>query len=251
MMSLGTRTRSPVVHCRCGTFARYHVGGTFARRYHLGGTFARFRGIALGLAIAALVLSSARAGSYNPTLSIGDVAPAWKDLPGVDGKTHSLADLSKAEVVVVVFTCNSCPYAVDYEDRLNAFDRANKEHRKSVALVAINVNTIAEDALPAMKQRAEEKGFTFPYLFDASQKIAKEYGAARTPEFFVLNKDRKVVYMGSMDDSSDAAKVSKHYVDDAVKAAIAGTAADPAETPPVGCAVRYERERRRRAKANP
>ncbi len=156
------------------------------------------------------------AGEYNPVLNIGDEAPAWKDLPGVDGKTHSLADLKKKPVVVVVFTCNSCPYAQDYEDRINAFAKKHAGEDGRVAVVAINVNHVPADSLAKMQARAKEKGFVFPYLYDDSQEIAKAYGATRTPEFFVLDAERKIVYMGAMDDNSNAEKVTKQYLEPAV-----------------------------------
>ncbi len=186
------------------------------------------------------------AGEYNPVLNVGDEAPAWKDLPGVDGKTHSLADLKKQPVVMVVFTCNSCPYAQDYEDRINAFAKKHAAGDGRVAVVAINVNHVPADSLAKMQARAKEKGFVFPYLYDDSQEIAKAYGATRTPEFFVLNAERKIVYMGAMDDSSNAAKVTKKYVEPAVKAALAGKEPELKETVAVGCNIRFVRKRRER-----
>jgi peroxiredoxin len=185
------------------------------------------------------------AGKYNPDRNIGDDAPAWTKLPGTDDKQHSLADLEKYPCVVVVFTCNSCPYAVEYEDRIIAFA---KTHADKVAVVAINVNKVAEDSMPEMKKRAKEKGFPFPYLFDESQQIAKDYGAIFTPEFFVLNQDRKIVYMGALDDNSVADKVTTRYLDNAVQATLNGTTPEIAETVAVGCRVRYERSRRTRKK---
>jgi peroxiredoxin len=196
---------------------------------------------AMFVAVCGLVAS---AGTYNKTLSIGDAAPDWKDLEGVDGKKHSLADLASKEVIVVCFTCNTCPYAVDYEDRLIDLARKFQDDGGRCALVAINANQVKDDLLPAMKERAAAKGFNFPYLHDATQQVARSYGATYTPEFMVLNKDRQVVYLGAMDDSPDGKNVTKHYVEDAVAAALAGTKAAVAETPAVGCAVRYVRQRR-------
>ena len=189
-------------------------------------------------------VNSLPAGKYNSTLSPGDAAPAWKDLPGVDGKKYSLSDFESSKVIVVVFTCNSCPYAVDIEDRLLAFQQ--KYGKRGVALVAINVNKVEADLLPAMKEKAKDKGFQFPYLFDETQKIAKDFGAKRTPEFFVLDQDRKVVYMGALDDSPEGKKVSKRYIEAAVEMTLAGEKIEIAETIPVGCAVRFERTRRTR-----
>lgn len=186
------------------------------------------------------------AGEFNPTLSIGDAAPQWAKLPGVDGKEHALDDFKAKDVVVLFFTCNSCEYAIDYEDRIIALAKKYAGDDSRVGLVGVNVNLIEEDRLPKMKEKAEKKGFPFVYVFDETQKIAKDYGASTTPEFFVLNKDRKVVYMGSLDDNSDAKKATVNYVELAIDAALAGKAPAKAETVPIGCLVRYEKMRRTR-----
>ena len=188
-----------------------------------------------------LVCSAALAGEFNKVLSVGSTAPAWKDLEGTDGKKHSLADL-KQDVVVVVFTCNSCPVAVGYEERILAFAKKHAGEKSRVALVAINVNTVKDDQLPEMKKRAEKKKFTFPYLYDPSQKIAKEFGANYTPEFFVLNKERKIAYLGAMDDKSPPAMASSWYLEEAVQAAIEGKPS-PKETLARGCMIRWNRSK--------
>jgi peroxiredoxin len=182
-------------------------------------------------------------GQYNDVLKIGALAPAWAGLPGVDGKTHSLADLKDKESVVVVFTCNSCPVAVAYEDRLIALAKKYAGPEGKVAVVAINVNKIDADRLPKMQERAKEKGFNFSYLYDDSQKIARAYGARFTPEFFVLDRERKVAYMGALDDKSDAKATKVNYVEAALDALLRGERPALAETRARGCAVRYARER--------
>ena len=197
----------------------------------------------LAVCITLLAAAPALAGKYNEVLNIGDPAPVWTDLEGVDGKRHSLSDLADKEVVVVVFTCNSCPVATDYEDRILAFSKKFAGPADKVGLVAINVNKVAEDRLPKMRERAQAKGFDFPYLYDDTQKIGREYGANFTPEFFVLNRGRKIVYMGGMDDSSNAATVKVNYLEPAVEATLAGKAPETAEAPAIGCRVRYQRER--------
>ncbi len=202
------------------------------------------RTVCFALVLAVGFSSISAAGTYNKTLSIGDAAPAWKDLQGTDGKKHSLSDFADKDIVVICFTCNTCPYAVDYEDRLIALAKKFAAEGNRGALVAINANKVKDDLLPAMQERAKAKGFNFPYLHDETQQVAGSYGATRTPEFVVLNKDRKVVYLGAMDDSPDGKNITKHYVDDAIAAAIAGRSAPVSETPPVGCAVRYVRERK-------
>lgn len=212
-----------------------------------------------------LTLTQASAGEFNPVLSIGDAAPKWKELPATDGKTYAFDSFKESEVLVVVFTCNSCPYSVDYEDRIieltkhysnqdkeqsdeKKTDAKNAKEKKptNLAVVAINVNLVKEDLLPAMKERAKKREFNFSYLFDETQQTAKDFGATFTPEFFVLNRDRKVVYMGALDDNTDAKKVSRHHVREAIEATLAGTKIEVAETVAIGCAVRYKRTRRKR-----
>lgn len=201
----------------------------------------------LCLLIATTISLPISAGEYNPVLDIGDPAPVWTNLPGVDGKTHSLADLKDKEIIVVSFTCNSCPYAVEAEDRTIAL--AKKYAAQKVAVVAINVNKVAEDLLPAMQKKAKAKSFPYAYLFDASQQIAKDFGASYTPEFFVLNQKRQIVYMGSLDDSPDGMDVKTTFVANAIDAALAGKTPKVQETVAVGCRVRYENTRRRRKKS--
>ena len=172
------------------------------------------------------VASATQAGTYNKQLNIGDAAPDWSGLVGTDAKKHSLADLKGKEVVVICFTCNTCPYAVDYEDRLIALAKKFAAEDARCALVAINANKVKDDLLPAMQERAKSKGFNFPYLHDESQQVAKSHGATFTPEFVVLNKEHKVVYLGAMDDSPDGKKITQRYVEDAVAATLAGRLPD-------------------------
>lgn len=202
--------------------------------------------IALALALSLLLAGSAQAGKYNPKLSVGDAAPDWKALEGTDGRSHSLADFQDKEVIVLAFTCNTCPYATDHEQRLNDLHKKFAADGRGI-VIAINPNQVAGDLLPAMKTRAKSQGLKYLYLHDASQQVAKAYGATYTPEFVVLDKDRKVVYLGAMDDSPELKKpVTKRYVEEAFAAALAGKAPAVAETPPIGCLVRYAKERRQR-----
>ena len=204
-----------------------------------------FRTIALVL-LGMVSAVSADAGEFNSVLSIGDQAPVWNALPSASGRTLSMDDIGDAKVIVLVFTCNSCPYAIDIEDRLIRLHRDYAA--KSVSLVAVNVNTIVDDALPAMKDKATERGFEFEYLYDQSQQIAKDYGAKYTPEFFVIGRDRKIAYMGSMDDSPDGESVSQRYVDQAIQACLEGGTPSVQETVPIGCRIRMQRQRRSRSK---
>ena len=199
----------------------------------------RFFAAALLLSMAS---SPAGAGKFNKKLNIGDAAPMWDKLDATDGKKYSFADFKDRDALVVVFTCNSCIVAQTYEDRLIAFAAECNKAGSRVGFVAINVNTGKDDALPAMKERASKKKFGFTYLYDPSQKTAVAYGANFTPECFVLNKERKVVYMGAFDDKPGEAPKVK-YVADAVAAALTGKAASPAETSAAaGCKIKFNRK---------
>lgn len=188
------------------------------------------------LTVAFVFAGPAQAGKYNRKLKISDSAPVFKDLDGVDGKKHSL-DEFKQDIVVVAITCNHCPVAHAYEKRIIAFA---KQHPDKVAVVAISVNNEEEDQLPQMREHAKGAGFNFPYLHDPSQKIGRALGATKTPEFFVLNKERKVVYMGALDDHMIAAKVKEKYLENAVSAVLKGEKPAKAETPAYGCGVPYK-----------
>lgn len=187
---------------------------------------------------------TALAGEYNQTLNIGDASPAWEKLPGVDGKTYSLADLKDKEVIVVAFTCISCETAVEYEDRINELAKKYDDPKSKVGVLAICSSRAPGDKLEKLSERATKKPYLFPLAYDESQKVAKDFGAIATPEFYVLNKDRKIVYMGAMDDVTAADKVTIRYVEDAIAAALSGQLPVVKETLARGCRIRYVRERK-------
>lgn len=182
--------------------------------------------------------SVSRASKFNRVVDVGQQAPVWKNLVGIDDKKHSLTDFRDAKAVVIVFSCNHCPVAQAYEERLKAFVKDYKE--KGVALLAINVNNIPSDRLDKMKQRAEKREFNFPYLYDPSQKTARAYGATCTPHAFLLDKDRKIAYMGKIDDNMNLNKVTELYLRDAVDAVLAGDAPEVTETRQIGCGILYD-----------
>jgi peroxiredoxin len=209
-------------------------------------------GVGMSMAIAAAISAvptaygadaktESNAGSSNAEhkkLAVGDAAPAWEGLIGVDDQKHSLGEHADAKAVVVVFTCNHCPVARGYQDRI--IDIAADYADKGVDVVAINVNNLEADKLPAMKERAEEKGFKFDYLYDPSQEIGRAYGAAVTPHAFLLDGARNVVYIGAIDDNMSPEKVSKHYLRDAIDAVLAGSKVETTTTKPMGCGILYE-----------
>jgi peroxiredoxin len=178
-------------------------------------------------------LAPATAGEFNKKISIGDSAPQFS-AKGTDGKDYTLDSFKDKDVLVICVTCNHCPVAVAYEDRIIDFA---KKHAGKVGFVAINVNLGEDDLLPKMKDRAKEKGFNFPYAIDETQKVGRDLGASRTPEFFVFNKDRKLVYQGAMDDDMSEPKVN--YLAAAVDATLKGARVATAETRVRGCPVQY------------
>jgi peroxiredoxin len=201
----------------------------------------------LGVAVWVLPAALLYAGKYNSTVEIGMPAPGFTALPGIDGKSYSLSEF-KEDVVVLVFLANHCPW-VRGGDR-DLVQLANELKGKSVRLVGLGVNLRPDDALPAMKEHAAKVGYPFLYLHDPTQEVGRKYGATRTPEFFVLNKDRKIVYMGLLHNSPaqmlrDSSvkhtngEPTQHYVRDAVLAALAGKPVPVAETRAQGCTVEY------------
>jgi peroxiredoxin len=172
-------------------------------------------------------------------LPLGSLAPDF-NLEGVDRKRYSLESFLKSTVLVVVFTCNHCPYSQAYEDRMVAIQRDYAG--KGVQLVAINANddkAYPEDAYPEMVKRAKQKGFNFPYLRDPDQKAAEVYGAVCTPHVFAFDRDRKLRYKGRIDDSRDPSGVKSHDLRNALDDMVAGGSVREAETRPFGCSIKW------------
>nr|WP_315198815.1 thioredoxin family protein [uncultured Flavobacterium sp.] len=173
---------------------------------------------------------------------IGDKATDFK-LKSIDGKIYSMSDFKGAKGFIVVFTCNHCPFAVKYEDRINAL--AKKYKPEGYILLAINPNDPAvepDDSFELMKVRAKEKGFAFPYLFDEGQKIYPQYGATKTPHAFLLDKNGIVKYIGAIDDNVDSAKdVKEKYLENAIVALESGKTPSPETTKAIGCSIKAKK----------
>jgi peroxiredoxin len=168
-------------------------------------------------------------------LRLGDAAPGF-DLPAVDGARHTLAD-HEGKPVAVVFSCCHCPYVVAWEERLND---AARDLDGRAGFVAVNSNAgYLGDSLEDMAQRAEERGFVFPFLYDETQEVARAYGAARTPEVFVFDAAHRLVYHGAPDSSHTDPDGAEPYLRPALDAALAGTQPEVQETPPVGCTIKW------------
>lgn len=174
------------------------------------------------------------------SVALGTEAPQF-DLPGVDGRNHSLDSYADAAALVLVQSCNHCPYVQAWEDRLSAISRDYAD--RVVRVVAINSNDAAshpEDSFDEMKERAAAQGFAFDYLYDEPQAVARELGAERTPEVFVYDRDRKLAYHGAIDDSRDEDGVSQQYLRDALAAVLTDQEPALTETPAVGCTVKWK-----------
>jgi peroxiredoxin len=200
------------------------------------------RKVLLSLAVVSLVAVSAFAGKYNTVISVGDKAPVISGLPAIQNgeeTSFSLSDV-KEDVVVVVFLANHCPVVQGYEDRLIEFTSAYKD--KGVKVVGISVSLQDQDKIPGIKEYTKEKKSNYIYAYDETQAVGKAYGATKTPQFFVLDKERKIRYTGAMDDSPNKEDaVSKTYLKDAVDALLSGKAPAIEETRAVGCGVSYKK----------
>lgn len=176
---------------------------------------------------------------------VGDLATDFR-LPNIDGKEISLGDYQDAKGYIVVFTCNTCPYAKAYESRIIDLDKNYAS--KGFPVIAINPNDVNQspgDSMEEMIKRAKDKGYTFPYLRDDKQETTIAYGASKTPHVYLLNKEAKgkyrVEYIGAIDDSPrEAADVNKKYVEDAINALLSGGKPEITTKRAIGCSIKFK-----------
>lgn len=197
------------------------------------------------LACALVFGFSALTISASAQYSVGDRAVDFR-LKNVDGNMVSLRDYPKAKGVIVIFTCNHCPFSIAYEDRIIALHK--KYAAQGYPVIAINPNDARiepADSYVKMQERAKKKKFGFAYLVDETQTVAKTYGATRTPHVYVLQRDNegfKVAYIGAIDDNSDEPKAVKaKYVQEAVDALIKGEKPATTSTKAVGCGIKWKK----------
>ncbi|NMM47109.1 thioredoxin family protein [Marinigracilibium pacificum] len=191
-----------------------------------------------------ILLFTISLGASAQGYEVGDNAIDFK-LKNIDGKTVSLANYNTAKGFIVIFTCNSCPYAKLYEDRIIALN--NKFANQGYPVIAINPNDKdrqPEDSFDKMKVRAKEKGFTFPYLYDETQEVAMAYGATKTPHVYLLKKEGgnfKVVYIGAIDDNpQNPNDVKTKYVENAIEEVEAGKSVSEHFTRAIGCTIKWK-----------
>ena len=175
-------------------------------------------------------------------LQIGDPIVDF-DLPATDGRRYTVESFRDKPVLGVIFWCNHCPYVQAWEQRI--VDIQREYAGRGVQLVLINSNDpvqYPQDSFEAMKQRAQEKQYPFPYLFDETQQVARRYGATRTPEIFLFDRERRLRYHGRPDDNfEDPAAVTKAYLREAIEALLAGRSPAVAQTDPQGCSIKWKR----------
>jgi peroxiredoxin len=199
------------------------------------------RKVLLSLAVVCLVAVSAFAGKYNTKISVGDKAPVISGLPAIQNgeeTSFSLSDV-KEDVVVVVFLANHCPVVRRYEDRLIEFTSAYKD--KGVKVVGISVSGQDQDKIPGIKEYTKEHKSNYIYAYDETQAVGKAYGAVATPQFFVLDKERKIRYTGALDDNQKEDSVKETYLKPAVDAVLSGKTPAVEETKAVGCGIGYKK----------
>lgn len=175
------------------------------------------------------------------TLQLGERAPDFK-LPATDGGTYQLSDFDDAGVLVILFTCNHCPYVIGSDEvTRRTVEKFAPEGVKFVGINSNSKNTYAEDDFEHMVARMEEHKFPWLYLYDESQAVAKAYGALRTPHFFVFDKDRRLIYTGrGVDNPRDASKITVNDLERAIEEHLAGKSVSVPLTNPIGCNVKWD-----------
>ena len=201
--------------------------------------------LSFGLIMILGLLSFSSIKKINSGYQVGDEATDFK-LKNIDGKMVSLSDYKSAKGFIVIFTCNHCPYAKKYEDRIIALDKSFKS--KGYPVIAINPNDATvqpQDGFAEMQTRAKEKGFTFPYLVDEGQKIYPIYGATKTPHVYILKKENGkniVKYIGAIDNNYENPNdVSEFYVQDAVNQLLKNEAVKTEKTVAIGCTIKVKK----------
>lgn len=172
-------------------------------------------------------------------LTIGDKAPAFS-LPATDGNTYSLTSFADKPFLVVIFSANHCPYVGSWEDRMIAIGREYAQRGVAFVLISSNDATrIPQDSFEQMRKRAEERGYPFPYLYDEDQSVARRFGATRTPEVFLFDQDRTLVYHGAIDSDYEESAGMQSYLREALTSLLGSRPVPVSETPLVGCTIKF------------
>jgi len=175
-------------------------------------------------------------------LKIGSHAPDF-NLPGIDGKEYSLNSFADKNALIIIFSCNHCPYVQAYEERMKQIQ--DDYQQKGVTVIAINSNedvNYPDDSFENMKKRADEQNFNFLYLRDEDQLVARAYDATHTPEIFLFDKERKLAFHGKIDDNwQEPSKVQNHYLRNALDELLEGNEISVPETFTIGCTIKWKK----------
>ncbi|MDA9819404.1 thioredoxin family protein [Salibacteraceae bacterium] len=188
-----------------------------------------------------LLLFFAFRPAENTSLSIGEKAPmADVKMADIDGSSKSLQDLNSKNGLLVVFSCNTCPFVIAWEDRYNELDALCKKN--GIGMVLVNSNEArraGDDSMDKMKKHAKELGYTMPYVVDSKSALANAFGARTTPHIYLFDKEMKLAYTGLIDDNHRSKdEVSKSFLKDAIQNLASGKNIDPAETKSMGCSIK-------------
>jgi peroxiredoxin len=195
-----------------------------------------------GFRLLTLLLTGLSTAAAADRLPLGAGAPmADVQMVGVDGRKASIAGVRGQHGTLVIFSCNHCPWAKAWEGRIA--DIGNAYAKQGIGVIVINANDperVPEDDLEAMKARAKQRGFEFPYVVDATSDVARAFGATKTPEVFLFNAEGRLVYYGAVDDDAqNPQQVEAHYLRDALDAVLAGKPVRMAETKAIGCSIKF------------
>jgi len=184
-----------------------------------------------------LTVGGAEEAKFNRVVSVGQQSPTWNDLPGIDGKQHSLRDQKAAKFVVVVFVSNNCGMTRACLERVRVLEEQTRP--AGVSWIAVNVLRQPGEDLDAMRTYWSKHKLPFAYVRDESQAMGRKFGATHTPQVFVLDGQRRIAYMGAMDDHFDPKQVTEHYLRDALDALLAGREVEITDTLQKGCPIEY------------
>jgi len=202
----------------------------------------KHRWVSAAIAAASAIVIVHAAPNAHAAIQVGTAMPAVSDhMKNIDGRTLTLADVRGEKGTLVIFSCNHCPWAQAWEERIVAI--GNEYPGKGIGVAVVNSNDPAknpDDSFDQMKSRAKERGMSYPYLYDASSDVARAFQAEHTPEAFLFDASGKLVYHGAIDDNAkDAEHVTAHYLRDALDAVLAGQDVPTAETKALGCGIKF------------
>ncbi len=198
--------------------------------------------ISIALSLAVMLAAAAAAAEGTGAIALGSKAPmATTKMKNVDGKMVSITDITGKAGTLVIFTCNHCPFAKGWEQRIA--DIGNSYSKKGIGVILINANDPAkysEDGWTEMQARAQARGLQIPYVVDETSAVARAFGASVTPEAFLFDRAGKLAYHGTVDDNhQDAGKVQKRFLTDALDAVVAGKPPALPETKSLGCGIKF------------